>query len=208
MALWISKLVNALCQPLVKRISAELRPHHEEQIAALRRSIEPPALPLILRNEIEHMQQLPMAFLQKHANLVFIGYGCMDLSGVFANSRCLTPSITDESSLSSDCLVFLDEYHLISLIRGLPTLFTPVRKAILFPFYGDYLADAAIRQILHFSGFPEIYLIDYERISDHCSISGISHPAPVSSLPLMICPEAPSISATRWLVASRYPSQQ
>lgn len=208
MALWISKLVNALCQPLVKRISAELRPHHEEQIAALRRSIEPPALPLILKNEIEHMQQLPMAFLQKHTSLVFIGYRSMDLSRAFANSHCLTPSITDESSLSSDCLIFLDEYHLISLIRELPTLFTPVRRAILFPCYGDYLADKAIRQILHFSGFPEIYLIDYERITDQCSISGISHPAPVTSLPLMLCPEVPPIFGARWLVASRYPSQQ
>lgn len=208
MALWVSKLINTLCRPLVKRISAELRPHYEQEIAVLRRSIESAALPLVLKNEIEHMQQLPLIFIREQKELVVIGFASNELSKFFSDSRCMVPPIHDESSLTCDCLTFLDEYHFVTMIRELPTLFSPVRQAIILPFRGDYLSETNLRQILHQLGFSEVFMMDYDRISDSYSICGISHPSPVSSLPIMMCPVADSDVTTRWLVASRYPRQQ
>jgi hypothetical protein len=207
MALWISNLMNALCRPLVRRIGAQLLPRFEQELASMRRATEPAVLPLVLKNEIEHMQLLPLAFLREQKSLVFVGFGSGELHGVLGDSRCLIPPVRYESDLDGDCLVFLDEYHFVTLIRELPTLFIPVRRAIMLPFLGDYLPETHIRQILHQLGFPEVSVMDYERLSDTCSVSGISHPMPVSSLPILISPVAESDATTRWLVANRYPTQ-
>ncbi|OQA34038.1 MAG: hypothetical protein BWY57_00781 [Betaproteobacteria bacterium ADurb.Bin341] len=171
------------------------------------RATEPAILPLVLKNEIEHLQQLPLPFLQKQEYSVFIGYSSNELGDIIEGSRCLIPPIRNESGLSGNCLVFLDEYHFVSLIRELPTLFTPVRRTILLPFRGDYLPERRLRQILHQLGFPEIFIMDYERLSNTCFTSGISHPIPVSSLPLMLSQVKKSDATTRWLVANRYPTQ-
>ncbi len=210
MALWISKLMNALCRPLVQRVGAELLPHFKDELqelATMRRATEHAVLPLVLKNEIEHMQQLPLSFLREQKGLVFVGYGSGELHGALEGSRCLVPPVRNESGLGGDCLVFLDEYHFVALIRELPTLFVPVRRAIVLPFRGDYLAETRIRQILHQLGFPEVSVMDYERYSDICSISGVSHPMPVDALPVMVSPVAESDATTRWLVANRYPVQ-
>lgn len=215
MALWISKLMNSLCRPLVRRIGAELLPHFRQELqelakelASMRRATELAVLPLVLKNEIEHMQQLPLPFLREQKGVVFVGYGSGELCGALEDSRCLIPPVGDESALSGDCLVFLDEYHFIALIRELPTLFVPVRRFIVLPLRGHYLAEIRIRQILHQLGFPEVSVMDYEKLSETCSISGISHPLPVDSLPIMIDPVAVSDATTRWLVANRFPSQK
>lgn len=210
MAIWISKLMNALCRPLVRRIGAELAPHFRQELQELtdmRRAMEPAILPLVLKNEIEHMQQLPLSFLHEHKSLVFVGYGCAELQNALGGSRSLTPPVRDEAELAGDCLVFLDEYHFVTLIRELPTLFVPVSHAVILPFRGDYLPTMRIRQILHLLGFPEVMVMDYVRLSEVCSVSGISHPMPVSSLPVMISPVTESDAATRWLVALRYPTK-
>lgn len=210
MALWISKLMNALSRPLVRRVGAELIPHFKEvlqELANIRREMEQAVLPLVLKNEIEFMQQLPISFLREQKSVVFVGYGSNELLTAFAGSRYLIPPVRNESGLSGDCLVFLDGYHFVALMRGFPTLLVPVRRVILLPFCDDYMADTRIRQILHQLGFPEVSVMDYERASETCTISGISHPLPVSALPVMITPVAKSDASTRWLVASRFPSQ-
>ncbi|UCV29295.1 hypothetical protein [Ferribacterium limneticum] len=208
MALWISKLMNTLCRPLVRRIGAELLPHIRQELAEMRRASESAILPLVLKNEIEHMQQLPLAFLREQKQLVFVGYCSSELSGIIDGSRCLLPPIKSESELASNCLTFLDEYHFIRLIRELPTLLVPVHSSVVLPFRGDYLPEGRIRQILHQLGFPEVLMLTYERLSESASISGVSNPMPVSSLPIMLNPVVEPDMATRWLVANRYPTQQ
>lgn len=208
MALWISKLVNALCRPLVRRIGAELLPHVRQELAEMRRATEPAILPLVLKNEIEHMQQLPLAFLREQKQLVFVGYCSSELSGIIDGSRSLPPPIKSESDLACNCLTFLDEYHFVRLIRELPTLLVPVHKSIVFPFRGDYLPEWRIRQLLHQLGFPEVFMLTYERLSEATSISGVSNPMPVSSLPMMLNLVAESDLAIRWLIANRHPTQQ
>lgn len=214
MALWISKLMNALCRPLVRRIGAELLPHFRQELleltkelASARRATELAVLPLVLKNEIEHMQQLPLSFLREQKSVVFVGYGSGGVCGAFEESRCLIPPVRDESRLSGDCVVFLDVYHFVSLIRELPTLFVPVRRAIVIPLSEDYLAEMRIRQILHQLGFPEVLVMDYEKLTETCSVSGVSHPLPVDSLPFMIDPMTASDATTRWLVANRFPTR-
>jgi len=214
MALWISKLMNALCRPLVRRIGDELLPHFRQELleltnelASTRRATELAVLPLVLKNEIEHMQQLPLSFLREQKSVVFVGYASGDVCGALEDSRCLIPPVRDESRLSGDCLVFLHEYYFVSLIRELPTLFVPVRCAIVLPLSENYLAEMRIRQILHQLGFPEVLVMDYEKLSETCTISGISHPLPVDSLPVMIDPVTASDATTRWLIANRFPSQ-
>lgn len=206
MAIWISKLMNALCRPLVKRVSGELRLHHDQQFATLRRSLEPAVLPLVLKSEIQHMQQLPLIFLKEQKSLVFVGFGGYELSKPFNDARCIVPPVREESQLTGDCLVFLDEHHFLSMIRTLHTLLIPVRRIIMLPLQGSCMEEAELRRILHQLGFPEIFLMDYERISDSYVISGISHPVPVTALPMMIRPPNELKGETRWLVASRYPA--
>ena len=210
MALWISKLMNALCQPLVRRVGAELLPHFKQELQELqemRRATEQAVLPLVLKNEIEHMQQLPLSFLREQKGLVFVGYGGSELQDALEGSRCLIPPVRNESGLDCDCLVFLDEYHFITLIRELPTLFVSVCRAIVLPFRGGYLTDTRVRQILHQLGFSEVLVMDYEKLSETCTVSGISHPQPADLLPFMIDPVAASDATTRWLVANRLPTQ-
>lgn len=207
MAVWISKLMNVLCRPLVKRVCAELKPSFEEQAALLRRG-SPPVLPLVVKNEIEFMQELPIGLFDEHDSWVVVGFCSKELQGVINNAVCIEPPVVEESSLASMAALFLDEYHFVHLIHQLPTLFVPVRKAIVLPFRGRYLEESLLRQTLHQLGFPEIFMLDCDRLSGVRRISGVSHPAPVSADPIMISPVAEPVIGTRWLVASRYPGQQ
>lgn len=209
MARWISTLMNALCRPLVRRITAELTPYQERVLrdtAAVRRTTDLVALPLVVKTEIEHTQQLPLSFLREQGDLAFVGFRSDTLKDHFRTARCLIPPVDDDRSLVSDCLVFLDEYHFIRTIRELPTLFSPVRRTLMLPFCGHYLPENHVRKILHQLGFPEIFILDYIRTHDGFSISGISHAAIVSSEPIMVSPTADTFSGTRWLIASRFPT--
>lgn len=208
MARWIGKLMNTLCRPLVRRVAAELAPGHDrvlQDIAALRRTTEPVVLPLVVKTEIEHTQQLPLSFLREQGDLVFAGFRSDTLKDHFRAARCLTPPVSDEHSLAGDCLVFLDEYHFIRTIRELPTLFGPVRRTLMLPFRGDYLPESHVRRVLHQLGFAELFILDYTRTTDAFSISDVSHAAPVTSEPIMVSPPANTGPGTRWLVASRFP---
>lgn len=215
MAAWISKLMNLLSGPIVRRVDAEVRRYHEQEsryhhqaLSSLRRSIEPAVLPIVLLNEVAHLQQIPTSFIARQPDLVIIGFAARELRAVFDAARFVDPPVEDESSIAGATLLFLDEYHLIDVLRRLPTLFVPVRNAIIYPFRGDYLDETALRQILHRLGFPEISILQFERISGSVSLSGVSHPNPISSLPMMLSPIAEAESTTNWMVVSRFPVQQ
>lgn len=205
--------MSTLCRPLVKRIGAELVPKQAQEVAVvkqslaqLERAITPAILPLVMKNEIEHVQQLPRTFLHEQQSLSFVGYTCQELHSDFASATFLVPPVGCPTVLTGDSLVFLDEYHFVTLIRTLPTMFPNIRGNILFPYRGDYLPEVQLRQLLHQLGFPEIFVLDYDRLLDSYSISGVSNPVPVSSLPHMITPVAESDSTTRWLIANRIPA--
>ena len=203
--------MNTLCRPLVRRISAELGPKQAKDISALNqlieRSVVPTILPLVMKNEIEHMQDLPLSFLHKQERLTFVGYTCRELYADFSSAALLVPPVDCPTLLTGDSLVFLDEYHFVSLIRTLPTMFSGIHSNILLPYRGDYLLEVQLRQLLHQLGFPEIFALDYDKLLDSYSISGVSNPTPVSSLPYMVTPITESDATTRWLIANRIPTQ-
>jgi hypothetical protein len=204
----ISKLMDIFCAPIVNRVSRQLSPMLSElrkgiqSIQTLHHRAEPPLLPLLIRSELEHIEHLPLPYLRKLTNLVIVGYCGEEVAATIPGARFLHPPLAATTEIPAATLVFLNEYHVLSLLRQV-TAFPVFRGGmLLIPFAGNFIEETSLRRILHELGHIEICWIDYDRTDQSLAISGISHPEPISCTPTTVTSSCALRGRTRWLRAS------
>jgi len=172
-------------------------------IQTLRRVTELPMIPLLIKGEIEHIEHLPLPYLRNLSNLIIVGYHGEDVASTLPRAKFLSPPFDETTTIPRCTLLFLSEYHVISMLRKVIAFPASRHDLMLVPFAGDFIEEVSMRRILHELGYAEICWLDYDRTDQSLVVSGISHPIPISCMPVMVTPTHTHHGGTRWLRASR-----
>lgn len=206
MARLISKLMDVVCAPIVNRMRRQLASEFLElrnDIQSLRRLVELPFPASLIKGELEHIEHLPLPYLRNLVNLVIVGYHSEDVARILPEAQFMCPPFVAVAAVFESNLLFLNEYHAMSLLRQIAALPVSRNTIILVPFTGAFVEEKTLRGSLHELGYAEICWLDYDRTSQTLAVSGISHPEPISCMPIMVTPSHCPRGDGRWLRASR-----
>lgn len=178
----------------------------------LERSLHP-FLAVAVKNEVQHLDQLPRSLLVDHAPLAVVGCLGADIEATLPGCRVLPVDtwlgfgalIRPEAQLGT--LLFLDEYYFVRAMDHLAAPAYLVIDGIVFPARFDHVAEARCRMALHQLGFIEVALVAAEAVSGTLKTYAISHASPITCDPVFIDDARPPMmpgDPVAWVVARKF----
>jgi hypothetical protein len=189
----LSRVLNFLLESLLCRIDDRLRPSFQAQQArldALERSLVPPFLPTVIKNETQNIDSLPLALLENMSDLTVVGYCADDLKAMLPGGRVAPidnwlhtgQAIRFEPPPGN--LSFLDEYYFMRVMARLVSPAFSIAESIIVATRFDYMAETRFRSLLHQLGFMELILVANNGLTGELASFTVSHASPITCDPL------------------------
>jgi hypothetical protein len=193
----LSPILNVLLEPIVCRVADRLRPGTDSlesrlvsvdsmlgslcvRIEEVERTLAPPFLPTVVKNEAQNISELPLPLLKTMKNSATVGYFAQDVAARLPDCRALPEEFWRGGGCSGadylpHNLIFLDEFYFFSTMRNLFSPLHSLKGAIVVAMRFEYLPELRYRTLLHQLGFMEVALLKYDALTDELLTFSVTH---------------------------------